>query len=183
MCVCAAVLCCIQLFFLREFEVKRSVLQNKTKSPRQNFRSAFCLGENADFYQVFFKVESWWTRALQNFEKSSHWSDFWTDWQITQLSQPIKRLQNSKKGKKNVILTSFLKIFWPMYIVVVFLVVLKGNLVRFLFLWPGAVPCKIVVRLICSILLIHYVFISILIHKYSSNAEWFFIINIYYMYT
>ena len=88
-----------------------------------------------------------------------------------------------KKRQKNVILTSFLKIFWPMYIVVVFLVVLKGNLVRFLFLWPGAVPCKIVVRRICSILLIHYVFISILIHKYSSNAEWFFVINIYYIYT
>ena len=111
MCVCAAVLCCIQLFFLREFEVKRSVLQNKTKSPRQNFHSAFCLGENADFYQVFFKVESWWTRALQNFEKSSHWSDFWTDWQITQLSQPIKRLQNSKKGKKML----FWRVFWKYF--------------------------------------------------------------------
>ena len=158
--------------------------RTRQRAPRQNFHSTFFLGENADFYPGFYKVESWWTRARLCKTLKNHHIGV-TSELIGKLLSWVNQSNVSKiqKRQKNVILMSFLKIFWPMYIVVVFLVVLKGNLVRFLFLWPGAVPCKIEVRRICSILLIHYVFISILIHKYSSNAEWFFIINIYYMYT
>lgn len=78
MCVCVAVLCCIQLFFLREFEVKRSVLQNKTKSPPSEFSQHLFSWRKCGFLSRFLQSGVLMNKGstLQNFEKSSHWSDF-----------------------------------------------------------------------------------------------------------
>ena len=182
MCVCCCALLHSTVLFTWIWG-KKKCFAEQDKEPPSEFSQRFLSWRKCGFLSSFFQ-----SGVLMNKGSAKLWKIITLEWLLNWLANYSVESTNQtspkfKKRQKNVILTSFLKIFWPMYIVVVFLVVLKGNLVRFLFLWPGAVPCKIVVRLICSILLIHYVFISILIHKYSSNAEWFFMINIYYMYT